>query len=544
MEIQLLNWLNREEINLNHLLKFLIRIFFFFYILFALNSTIAIGKNKYWILFTDKNNVEFNPHTYFDNKAISRRLELNLPLFDYFDLPVNNTYIDSVSKYIDVIEDSRWINGIAVYANDEQISEIDFFEFIREIRPIVSKANTNYYKFDKELSLDKRELLEAQLDIMKGQLFTDNNIDGNGIRIAIFDAGFPDVDKSPVFKHLREEGRIVKTYDFVQDCENVYDYMQHGTMVLSCIAGRIDGEKLGLATGAEFLLARTERMLSEKVSEEENWLAAAEWADKNGVNIINSSLGYTDQRYFAKDMNGKTSIVAKAANIAASKGILVISAMGNDGNNRWKILSTPADADSVLSVGAIDPKTNFHSNFSSLGPTSDYRLKPNVCSYGKVLTSGKRKLKKMYGTSFATPLISGFAACVWQMNPDYSNMELFNEIEKSSSLYPYFDYAHGYGVPNANYFFKDSSFQAPTFEIVKENELITIYILDEYLTHSRNEENPYLYYHIQNNKGKLEKYAVVQVLKNNVISFDRNNFNNNEILRIFYKKYMLEYKFE
>ncbi len=151
-------------------------------------------------------------------------------------------------------------------------------------------------------------------------------------------------------------------------------------------------------------------------------------------------------------MNGKKSLVARAANMAASKGMLVVNAAGNDGETKWKHLGTPADADSVLSVGGISPESDYHFSFSSYGPTADKRLKPNVCAYGAVMESGKKGLTTTYGTSFASPLVAGFAACAWQTNRRLNNMELFKEIEKSADLYPYFDYAHGYGVPQAGYF--------------------------------------------------------------------------------------------
>ena len=170
---------------------------------------------------------------------------------------------------------------------------------------------------------------------------------------------------------------------------------------------------MGLATGANFLLAITE-VSSEPFSEEENWLAAVEWAYKNGADIISSSLGYTNNRYFTKDMDGKKSFVVKAASLAARKGMLVINAAGNDGDSEWKVISTPADADSILTIGGVSPETNLHINFSSYGPTADGRMKPNVSAFGEaVVANTKGNVEIAFGTSFATPLVAGFAACAW-----------------------------------------------------------------------------------------------------------------------------------
>lgn len=167
-----------------------------------------------------------------------------------------------------------------------------------------------------------------------------------------------------------------------------------------------------MASNAEFLLARTE-VNAEPFAEEEWWLAAAEWAGKNGAHIINSSLGYTYHRYFPEQMDRKTSLVARAANMAASKGIIVVNAMGNDGDNSWKAVGTPADADTVLSVGSVDPYKEYKINFSSFGPTVDGRMKPNVTNSGFAAVAVKKdKLGNAHGTSFASPLISGFVACI------------------------------------------------------------------------------------------------------------------------------------
>ena len=283
---------------------------------------------------------------------------------------------------------------------------------------------------------------------------------------------------------------------------------------------------MGLAVNAEFLLARTE-ISTEPFSEEENWLAAVEWADKNGADIINSSLGYTHHRYYTWEMNGKTSLVVKAAGRAASLGILVVNAMGNDGTNEWKVLGTPADADSILSIGGIDPETDYHQDFSSYGPTSDLRMKPNVCAYSTAIVAGKTKLQQAQGTSFASPLIAGFAACAWQTDRNKTNMEMFELIQKSGELYPYFDYAHGYGVPQADFFVQKDSIRlniSETFTFKRTDDKIIITISEDTYKNKDSDQNKYLYVHLKNQTGVLAKYWVFEIYQSEVCDIDISDY--------------------
>ena len=227
-------------------------------------------------------------------------------------------------------------------------------------------------------------MLEAQITSLEGHLF-DSLYTGKGIRICIIDAGFPEVDESQLFEHIRNNNRIIKTWDFKKNKPDVYRYNSHGTSVLSCIAGVYNGKKVGMATDAEFLLARTERVTYEGIAEEEDWLEAVEWADKNGADIINSSLGYTKAAHFLEDMDGNTTIISRAANLAARKGILVVNAAGNEGRSEWKYVAAPGDADSALTVGGINPWTGLHTSFSSYGPNARHHLKPNVSAFGHAL---------------------------------------------------------------------------------------------------------------------------------------------------------------
>lgn len=205
---------------------------------------------------------------------------------------------------------------------------------------------------------------------------------------------------------------------------------------------------------------------------------AAEWADKNGVDIINSSLGYTGPRYLPENMDGKTAFVSKAAQLAVDKGILVVSSAGNEGTGKWKRIAAPGDATGVLTVGGIDPYTGIHSNFSSFGPSWDKRLKPEVCAYGTAIVSSRTGLVISEGTSFSSPLVAGFAACLKQRYPLLKNTELKELICRSGDLWPYFDYAHGYGVPQPYFLFKDTIENKPTLSIIEDNDEITFYPIE------------------------------------------------------------------
>lgn len=485
--------------------KILLLIFSFFTV------TITFSQNRYWVFFTDKNNCTFDPYSYFDKKAIDRRIKQGLSLNDISDYPVNETYLSEVKYLVDSINIiTRWFNGVSVYASENQISKVEQLYCVKKIQPIKTYAVITNYKTDSLLTPLESRLLEAEMNGFQADYFTKNNIDGKGVRIAVFDVGFIGTDTLKAFEHLRKNNKILKTYDFHKKKKNVYFGDSHGTNVLSCITGIINGEKLGMATGAEFLLAKTE-ILREMFAEEEYWLAAAEWADQNGADIINSSLGYTIPRYSQKDMDGEITLVSKAAKMASDKGILVINAMGNDGDTKWKLLGAPADVKEVLSVGGVDPCSNIWIDFSSLGPNANKQMKPNVCAAGKALVAGDAEdLEIAYGTSFATPLVTGFAACVLQTDSSLTNTELKTKIEKSGHLYPYFDYAHGYGIPQASYFFDvkksiiDTNF---TVEYLDREINVKFKDINEY------KEN-YFFYKIEHANGTIALYSVVKMTKN------------------------------
>ena len=473
-----------------------------FLAIFALLAVAGMAQdNCYWVFFTDKNDTQFDPYAYFDAKAIERYQQCGADLYDISNYPLNDSYVNTVGGYsTEVFGESRWLNALGVTATQENAMLIEQLPFVAKVQVIETSSvmasvdchvapqssaprNDNYrtlliphsaFRIPNSFPSD---ILTDQLKRFGGQHFIDKGIDGKGLRICVMDGGFPGVDTHKAFKHLRDNHQILKTYNFPNRKEDVYGWSSHGTMVLSCIAGiNEQGQKMGLATGAEFLLARTE-IDPEPFKEEVWWAQGAEWADKNGADIINSSLGYGKDRHWTKDMDG-TSYVAKAANKAVEKGILICNSAGNEGDDsRWMTIITPADAENVICVGGIDAnlKDYRHISFSSYGPTADKRRKPDVVAFGEAqVANPSGGFTSAFGTSFASPLTAGFCACAWQTKRNLTALQMKAEIEKSADLYPYFDYAFGYGVPQAAYFTGDLKPAERSFNIVQEKDGVRI----------------------------------------------------------------------
>ncbi len=501
--------------------------------LFCAILGIANAQNSYWVFFTDKQNTTFDPYQYFDAKAIERYAQCGADLYDITNYPVNSSYAAQVETACnELVGTSRWLNAAGVMATEEQIAKIRQFPFVADIQLIASDMELAEINVTENVTSD---YAGEQISIHHGELFKEHKITGKGVRIAILDGGFKDADKHPAFQHLRDNGQIVKTWNFVKKKEYVYEAESHGRMVLSCIAGIMNGSQmLGMAPDAQFLLARTE-VASEPLKEEIWWVQGLEWADQNGADILNSSLGYGKQRYMLKNMDGQTSRVAKAANTAARKGILVCNSMGNEGDDKeWRMLITPADADSVLSVGAVKSIDRIAS-FSSFGPTADGRMKPNVVAIGEDnwVAGSKGNFTQASGTSFSSPMIAGFAACVKQLHPEYTAWQLKTEIEKSANHYPYYDYAFGYGVPQAGYFFGEKPEVGNNISMSEDDDAV-------YVTCKKGDAN--IFFKIVNGDGTIESYNQKVVNEDEgSLRFSKNRLQNGQTLEIWSDGQHLKY---
>jgi serine protease AprX len=436
-----------------------------FVLIFLIPCTTS-AQQLYWVQYQAKTTSLAEAPIFFSDKAVSNRVQHNIP-WDNTDLPIDTEAAQWSEQLGEVIVHSRWFNASLIYSN-EVLSNLELPAFVRCIKSYRQQSTMELSVFAETDAKPTQLLAKYQTNSLQADTLKKLGLAGKNIRIAVFDVGFNGIEDHIAFQHIYARNGIIKTKDFIRNKEDKTKGGSHGTAVLSCIAGYFGNQRMGLATDAEFLLARTEHNNREPFAEEAYWLAAAEWADLNGANIISSSLGYTYHRYFPSDMDGRTSLVSRAATMASKKGILVVNAMGNDGDNGWHYVSTPADADSVLSIGGIDPFKNTHINFSSYGPNNNGTLKPNVSAAGyAVCAKPDGNYTHMYGTSFATPLISGLAACVWQQHPEFTNMELKAFLETKGHLAPYFDYAIGYGAPQV---FALTKGVKPKYDL-KQNEL-------------------------------------------------------------------------
>ncbi|MBN2349721.1 MAG: S8 family serine peptidase [Bacteroidales bacterium] len=433
-------------------------------------AQIKTAPEKYWIEFTDKFNNDYqliHPEEFLSERALQRRNNQNIPIKPE-DLPVSKYYIDSLKSLgIKVLNISKWFNAASIFSADTQlIDTLSELSFIKKNIPLKSSATKAFVdsvflpgKFPEitaEMPLIDYNLATKQLEMVNGQVLHQYGFKGSEKQIAVIDAGFSFADIYPAFDSLWANNRILGTCDFVKDTNHIFSSHSHGMSVLSIIGGNIPGQLTGSAPYADFWLLRSEDGNSEYLVEEDNWIAAAEFADSAGVDIINSSLGYSvfddsTQNHSYAEMNGKSTRISQAASIAASKGMVVVVSAGNEGNTPWHYISAPADADSILTVGSVNLMDNI-STFSSRGPSFDKRIKPDVVAMGQGTFHQSRygDVRQGNGTSYSAPIISGLAACLWQAFPRSTSIEILSAIRKSASKYYTPDSTYGYGIPDFN----------------------------------------------------------------------------------------------
>lgn len=437
------------------------------------------------VRFTDKNNSAYtisNPSAYLSARAITRRTQQGIPIVTN-DLPVNPAYINGILATGATLHGtSKWFNSVTVFVTSDSVlqqiialpyvAQTDFTKPGAKSQPKnpMDKGKWAYPTFGEPL---KKINLPTHSHQVKSTLFTDYGMGfnqvhqikvdalhslgfrGDGVIIAVLDGGFSHADSLAVFDSLWINGQILATHDFVSPgSPDLYGSASHGTNVLSIMGGNLPGQLVGTAPKASYFLLRSEDVGTEYKIEEDNWASAAEFADSAGADIINSSLGYSvfwdnTMDYSYSEMDGNTARSTIAADFAASKGIVVCISAGNSGGSLWQYVSAPADADSVLTIGAVD-EFGSYANFSSTGPTADGRLKPNVCGQGKgtVVASTYGGIFPGNGTSFSSPVIAGAAACLRQAFPQMTNMQLQKAIEQSADHYANPDSLYGYGIPD------------------------------------------------------------------------------------------------
>lgn len=425
---------------------------------FPLHGQNGADIDKYWVFLTDKGDVSnYSAEDLLSQKALERRAKHGVALHQT-DFPVNPAYLEQVQNAGAILRHpSKWFNAVSALMDPATVEEVRKLECVSSVKPI----DRVYCDMEPEENLKvgyNSGFTAGQLDMVGLDQLHQNGYNGTGVLIALMDNGFTGVPENPYLEHLINDDRVVATYDFVNDEEDVYNQGSHGAWVLSILAGWQEEAQdsfnfYGSAHGASFILCHTENDASETTQEEDNWVAAMEYADSLGADIFSTSLGYrgmdnVSESYFYADMDGNTTIITRGADIAASKGIIVVNSAGNSGADH---ITAPADGDSVIAVGAVKVDRAI-AGFSSHGPTSDGRLKPDVCAMGQndayVHTDGS--LRRGNGTSFSCPVMSGMIACLLQARPETQNMEMYDALIRASDRYENPDTIYGYGIPWAN----------------------------------------------------------------------------------------------
>lgn len=439
--------------------KFILPGLLFLYIL----PLFSLEGYMFRVYLNNKNETSYttiDPQLFLSPRAIERRQKQNISIDYSTDLPVAKKYIEAIEDAgFKIVAKSKWLNTVSVYCKDSLfIDEIRKFDFVDDIKFTWKGDTTTVGKrqalFKKSQIIDKPKSEYAygadQIKMLNGNYLHKQGYKGKGMEIAVIDAGFnnfPDI-------LLLDNVLIKGVKDFVYRGDGIYRSSDHGLKVLSIMAANRPGIYVGTAPEAKYWLLRSEDGRSEYPIEEDYWVAAAEYADSVGVDIINTSLGYSNfhlpaESYTHENLDGETAFISKGARMAASKGIFVVSSAGNEGNSVWHKISVPADVDDLLAVGSVT-RDSIVSSFSSWGPTADERVKPDLMALGSdinvIASSGD--VEQSSGTSFSGPVISGIAACLWQAYPNLSNLQLLDIIRRSGHKYDAPGDVFGYGIPD------------------------------------------------------------------------------------------------
>ena len=446
-----------------------------FFFLFLLSSFVGFSQEDAWVYFKDKPNSATylsNPLTMLTQRALDRRTDQGIAL-DNNDVPIYQPYIDEIiaSTGITVKAKSKWMNCLHIRGSQADINALKLLSSVLNVDFADKSLNISSKKTIAKLEFKPvKKVLETavnfnygtsanQIQMLNGHLLHQLNYTGTGKIIAVLDAGFPGVNTVQPFQRLITSGSILGGYDYVNKNTNFYTGNSHGTLVLSTMGGFTDGQLVGTAPDAKYYLFITEDTASENPVEESNWVEAAEEADRLGVDIITSSLGYFgyDNPAYSHtyaDITGNSAFGSQGANIAFSKGIFVVASAGNEGGTIEPHVGVPAEALNVLGIGAVKADRTYAA-FSSIGPSFDSRVKPDVMAQGNpaVISDTAGNIVTGSGTSFSGPIMAGMVACLWQALPGKTNAQIkqlitqsadnFNPIVESRTQY-------GYGIPDFN----------------------------------------------------------------------------------------------
>lgn len=486
------------------------KIWFLFLILAGYTAMAQNTPTCYRISLSDKNNSPYsisNPSVFLSQRALDKRARFNIAITEQ-DFPVNPQYIQQIKAIdtnIQVLCTSKWMNTVTVYCPDStKPATISALPFVTNVLPVadydlqgmkkqLQTFENNYVSIVSNPAKDSMADLDygegyRQIALHNGHLLHKEGFLGNGMLIAVFDAGWAGVDTSVYFHPLFENGQILGTRDLIPGRHNVFEGHYHGTIVTSTMAILAEGTLVGTAPKANYFFIRSEHPLSEELIEEDFWTQAAEIADSLGADVINSSLGYTTFRDFPQgdftyeDMDGVTSIASRAATILGQKGVVVCVSAGNEGTSPWYHIGHPADAFDILAVGAANVMGHI-AGFSSRGPSYDGRVKPDITSVGVNTTCiwPDDRLGEADGTSLACPVAAGLCACLWQALPEKTASEIMQIVRESSSCYNNPNDSLGYGIPD---FY--AAYQNHAHDGVPEHIIPTAYIFPNPCTNQFN----------------------------------------------------------
>lgn len=434
------------------------------FVCFVAGASAQQDTLKYRISLKDKAATTYSlahPEAFLSEKAIARRQKQNLPI-DSTDLPVCRKYVDEIrNQGVNIVVTGKWENFVTVSCNDSTlIDRIAALPFVRTTEKvwIAPKAGSPTMSTTRDSLINKPTvhpdsiygLAINQIQLSNGDKLHDAGFKGQGMTIAVIDAGFHNADKIEAMKNIR----ILGTKDFVNPQADIFAESSHGMMVLSCIGMNQPDVMTGTAPEASFWLLRSEDEYSEHLVEQDYWAAAVEFADSVGVDVLNTSLGYysfddKSKDYKYRDLDGHHALMSRQASRIADKGMVLVCSAGNSGMGSWKKITPPGDADNVLTVGAIDKKAIL-APFSSIGNTADGRVKPDVMAVGLgsdvMGTNGNQG--KANGTSFSSPIMCGMVTCLWQAHPELTAKELIELVRKSGDRAAFPDNIYGYGVPD------------------------------------------------------------------------------------------------
>ncbi len=436
-----------------------------------------VAPKKYYIEFTDKDNNGYsldNPEEFLSERSLQRRANQGI-LLNETDLPVTQTYVDSLESLgLEVLNVSKWFNSATVYTLDsnliDTITQLSFVCNSAKFTPFPTgksvAVSNNYKKLRKLNAGPTKENIDfydygdcaVQIKMHNAHKLHNEGYRGKGMMIAVTDAGFTGLPNLPSFDSLYNDNRVLATKNFVHGGDTVYNHSTHGMRVLSILAANYPGNLIGSAPEATYLLLMSEDPYSETFIEELNWISAAEYADSMGADILSVSLGYVnfdtpEFNHSYEDLDGQHAIISIAATIASNKGILVVAAAANSGNEEehpW--IAAPGDADGIITAGAVWSDQTY-AGFSSIGPSYDGRVKPDLTAMGGGTYNQELggTIGNGNGTSFSTPLLSGMLACFWQKHPERTNMEIIEAVRKSGHLYHTPTVYMGYGIPNFDF---------------------------------------------------------------------------------------------